>query len=412
MLLLLALLLALLLLVILMAVFWDHFHLDTFDNVPLGPSLQRPPYFVTVGHWPWQRRVLIISRPEDVAVFAKEQAFTLRRGSFRTVLGVGWAETGASMLGGCDFNRHGVLLAVFRRPLNASKVAALSQEIIAGLDEFLTAHVGLNRVFSLRSGCFDPLFVNILSRVVVGLPADERLHLLAAHHREIVVPLLALPAARLPLAQWLFSTNLTKVKLHMAEFSAWLDSLDMDLIEGSAVSWGRKALNSGEISREEFVHTIYELLTFNLDIFDAEVRAVLAHFHRLEEFQSVDAFIAECARVQPSIQVSFPESLGRDCSLGPRGLMVAIDVMALNESKTKPFSAAGAKSSMVYRFGLGARSCIGQNIARLVLKEFVAALKGRGGRVVIREFADTSQRKSALPMVRVEPNAYLTIEDT
>lgn len=100
-----------------------------FDQIPNGPCIQRAPYWACLNNRFLGPNVLIISRPTDVALFAKHQGSTDRRMSFWSTMGVAWPAVGIDMLGCCDHNRHSTLLSVFRRALNAARLAAVKQEI-------------------------------------------------------------------------------------------------------------------------------------------------------------------------------------------------------------------------------------------------------------------------------------------
>ena len=180
------------------------------------------------------------------------------------------------------------------------------------------------------------------------------------------------------------------------------------------------------LSWEELWHTLYEVTIFNIDITISELTHHLNNLAKHRDWQQrlrqqitqviittttktttptlaqlnaltlLDAFITESARLSPAVELSFPERLTEDQTLGdfffPKGTCLCVDAVALNthvevwgsdatEFRPERFLSTtvkgddgdnsninGISKQMMHRFGLGSRRCMGYRYANVMIK--------------------------------------------
>lgn len=363
---------------------WMRSSVVLFDSVR---SVQSSDHLFFAWLWPFWR-VLILTDADDITHFAKTQARNNRVSSFSAVLGRGWKHVGASMLGGCDADRHEELAAVFKPAINRA-FANCKDAIREAVDDFVDR---LPDDVELGPGVFDSLIADVLSLVVFGARHPE-VSRFCKLHRKLVLPLLGDWKARLPCLR---RREVERVSHFVeVEFAGFLEKTKFD--ENSVVS---QALQGGNISKKEFVHTMYELLFFNVDIGEGEILGLCVELSRHRDLlndDNVDAFINEAARLHPGVEVSFPEELGEDTVFSgkrfPKGTFVSFDAVKYNLRLGADFNPS--RSGTFYRFGLGSRSCAGQSIARFLLRTFLSCVVSRFDFCVLDE-AGNSQNRSGL----------------
>jgi hypothetical protein len=202
--------------------------------------------------------------------------------------------------------------------------------------------------------------------------------------------------SRVPLSRLFYFSQLQRIKQHTTRFESFVDqclSKRCSVNEKCCVAHG--AVNERDFGRLEFLHTIYELLFFNLDIFETELIGCLRQLAQspiplesLNDDATVDAFVAECARLNPGIAVSFPETLTQSQSfsgaVATAGTLVSVDCAAFNrrpsagghcfDSSRQNAKSANHDASRVYRFGLGSRPCVGQRVGVSIMRALVRQL--------------------------------------
>eukprot|EP01102_Stenamoeba_stenopodia_P019012 TRINITY_DN7068_c0_g1_i1.p1 TRINITY_DN7068_c0_g1~~TRINITY_DN7068_c0_g1_i1.p1 ORF type:complete len:618 (-),score=129.05 TRINITY_DN7068_c0_g1_i1:35-1888(-) len=198
-----------------------------------------------------------------------------------------------------------------------------------------------------------------------------------------------------------------------------------------------KNKRGASLSWEELWHTLYEVTIFNIDITISELTHHLNNLAKHRHWQDrlrqqiervlppssvaaaattpsmaqlnaltlLDAFILETARLSPAVELSFPERLTEDQTLGdfhfPKGTCLCVDAVALNthvaswgsdakefkperflgndektdEGATKRTPSSSSRTTdkkdqtkMMHRFGLGARRCMGYRYANVMIK--------------------------------------------
>jgi len=150
----------------------------------------------------------------------------------------------------------------------------------------------------------------------------------------------------------------------------------------------------------ELVHTIYEVLLFNVEITYLSISQTLLSIATFPQIQQIayeevlqkdlekdtipdlpylEAIMLETSRLNPSITLTFPEGTNKVTTIGdfliPSGVQVCIDAFSLNNDRDywenptefKPERWINQKHKNYHRFGMGPRKCIGFRYANRII---------------------------------------------
>jgi len=186
-------------------------------------------------------------------------------------------------------------------------------------------------------------------------------------------------------------------------------------------------IKHGDLSEKEVLDNLNEILLFNLDVMQSSIGALFycltkekvyvkelydevhdRDLHALlkcDDFmKKVDQFILETARLYPSLSLTFPETLGAKQELGgivfPKGTIVLLDTLSINYTDGFKFNPTRHKPTSntkeFHRFGLGARSCLGQHFAHFILQVLlIETVRRYTLTFVSRDYVDKKYKGSA-----------------